>query len=136
MDPHRPHFSNFFRKKSPKATLGEIARAHPSLASPRLSVHQLCYPLTVPAFTFCSLSPPSKRDLYHSREACSPPPPALRYTLPLLGLSHLRQAYKGQPEVALMPYMSSYPRICRGWRGGQEGGRWAGSRLQGILCLR
>ncbi|TNN74995.1 Galactosylgalactosylxylosylprotein 3-beta-glucuronosyltransferase 1 [Liparis tanakae] len=54
--------------KSPKATLGEIARAHPSPASPCLSVHQLCYPLTVPAFTFCSLSPP-KDGVEGKREA-------------------------------------------------------------------
>lgn len=86
-----------------------------------LPVHQLCCPLTVPAFTFRSLSPPSKRDLYHSREVRSTPPPTLRYTLPPLGLSHLRHFYKEQLKVALMPSIPSdlQMKVARG-RGRQE----------------
>lgn len=52
------------------------------LFPPRLFLRVFCgpsAPLTVTTFTFSSLSPPSKRDLYHSREACSPTPPAFRY---------------------------------------------------------
>lgn len=73
-----------------------------------LSVRQLCHPLTVPAFTFCSLSPPSKRDLYHSREAGGATPPALRYTSPnppKLGEAQIQRAAQGRTN-ALRVFLS------------------------------